>query len=235
VSNETCEPHNDGEGHQIDFATASGEGSTAEFVQMHNLQDLQPLCCSGLTPLLITGLIMRVLANHFANPALIMDPDLKQYVWSSDATLSKIRITPNTRFDPKNAGQMPALIIKRGDLQSQRKLMGDRMGVSNRETGAVDHVRFVSGNHRVFCIAETDGEAENIALEVFHTLTFLSPALVGLPYLMDFQVVGMGELGVLDGLGNRIGVPIDITYAYEDAWTIQPLAPRLKSLNIDIT
>lgn len=239
MSNEPCEPGQIGEGDQIDLNGAeAAEGSSQAFIQMHNLQECQPLCQHGVTPRIITGLLMRILSNHFADPRLIMDPDLKKYVWSSDPATSKLRIVPNTRFDPATAGMLPALIVKRGALQSGRKIIGDRMGPADqnaRETGTVDYVRLVSGSHRIFCIAETDGEAENVAHEVFHALTFLGPAIVALPYFMDLQVVGLGELGALDGLGNQIGVPVDLTYAYEDAWSIQPLAPRLKTLNIDIT
>ncbi len=239
MSNESCPPDEVGVGgDQTDLNTPVAPGG-GEFVQRHNLQTLSPLCEHGLSPRLIPALLMRILATHFSSPALIMTEHLKQYVWNQDSSLTKLRLALNTHFDPKAGGMLPALIIKRGDIGSERKAgFGDRnesTSLKEMHEGVQNYVRFHVGSARVFVIAEADGEAEDLALEVFDTLTFLAPMIVERLPFHDFQVVKLGQLGVLDNLANKIGVPIDITFAYEYAWAIKPLAPVLKTLNLDLT
>ncbi len=210
--------------------------AAATIVQRHNLQDIRPLCAAGISPAIVTGVIMRLLASHFSQPGLIMTENLRQYVYSTDGQASKIRIAPNTRFDPKAAGLFPALIVKRGDLTSVRKAMGDQLGSTKAENdaGLSSYVRFHQGSHQVFVLSEADGEAEDLALEVFDLLTFMSPVLTDLLPFHSFEVTALGGLGVLDAMGNRIGVPITVQYTYEYAWSVQPIAPRLKTISTQI-
>ncbi len=209
----------------------------AGFAQYHNLQDIQPLCSTGLSPAIITGVIMRLLANHFAEPGLIMDPDLRQYVWNPKAEQSKIRIVSNTRFDPKAEGRLPALIVKRGPMKSDRKMIDDRVGartIAEQQAGIINYSRFMTGTSRVFVVSERDGEAEALAMEVFDTLSFISNEIVARLPFHEFQVMNLGELGVLEAMGNKIGVPIDLQFTFEYAWAIKPLAPLVKNIKLDL-
>ncbi len=235
MANESCPPGQIGGGDQQDL-NAPTDPSVVTYVQRHNLQDLRPLCAAGLSPSIVTGVIMQLLARHFASPGLIMTENLKQYVFTGDPATNKIRITTNTRFDPKSAGLFPALVIKRGGLKTDRKVMGDRLPVSQDEqdAGVSSYVRFHEGSHQVYVIAESDGEAEDLALECFDYLTFLSPVMVDLFPFHDFQVASIGPLGVLEAMGNQIGIQIQLDYVYEYAWSVQPIAPRLKTVSTTI-
>ncbi len=239
MGNETCPPDPIGvNGQQTDLNAPVPAAATGDFVQLHNLQTFQPLCEYGLTPAITVGLLMKLLANHFSSPDLIMAENLKQYVWSPNSADSKIRIVQNTRFDPQQAGLLPALVVQRGPTTSKRMAIDDRAESTDPNEfhqGSQTYVRFNTGALKVFCIAEADGEVEDLADEVFDTISFLSPALrgQGMPF-HDFQAMSLGAMGVLDGLGNRIGVPIDIECVYEYAWAIKPLAPVLKTLNLQI-
>lgn len=223
-----------GEGVQNDLVQPV-ELVPAGFIQFHSLQDIQPLCQAGLSPQIISGVLMRILGHHFSNERLIMEPNLKQYIWSADPAASKIRIVTNTYFDAAQAGLFPALVVKRGPMTSDRRAIGDRVGMvraEDHDTGTVTYSRFVEGTHRIFTLAESDGAAELLALEVFDTMTFLSPAIVETLPFHDFQVTSLGELSVLDAMGNKIGVAVDLKYAYEYSWAVRPIGPVLKTLDL---
>jgi hypothetical protein len=225
-----------GGGAQVDLNAPPGiPGIPQSYIQSHNLDEVQALCSHGLSPSLAVGIILQVLKHHFSSPALILEPALSRYVYDADPSKSKIRIVTNTHFDPRSSGQLPAIVVKRAALESKRQILNDSMGYADqraKDVGENTYVRFLHGGVRVFALAETDGQAEDLSLEIFDTLTYLGPAMVERLPFFDVQVMNLGELGVLDGLGNVIGVPIDISYIFEYAWAIQPLAPRLKTLNL---
>lgn len=201
------------------------------FLQLHNLQTIQELCCDGMSPNLMTGTVMLLLANHFANPNLIMTPSLKKYVYTGDVS-TKISIMTNTAFNPTTAPILPALVVKRLALQSERRAIGDKL--YSGKDGESSYVRFVTGGVRVMVLGAVAAESEALALEVYDTLTFLAPIMVERMQFMDFQVMSMGELGVLEELGNKLAIPVDIQMTFEYAWGIKPLAPRLKTLSISV-
>ncbi len=239
MSNETCPPPPIGQnGQQVDLNGATTSVESGVFIQRHNLEAVEDLCRFGMSPSLTTGVIMQIVANHFSDPTLIMTESLKQYTWSKDPATNHIRVVQNTRFDPVQAGLLPAVICARGALQSDRRAMGDRIDtidLTDADDGIQTYARFITGSSKLFCVAEADGEAEDLALEVFDTLTFLAPMIERYLPFHVFEVVGLGELGVLEGLGNKIGVPVEVRYTYEYAWKIQPIAPRLKTVNLQVT
>jgi hypothetical protein len=195
----------------------------------------------GLTPRTLTGIIMRLLMNHFSDPAAIMTPNLRQYLFSPTQTDSKIRIEKAVTFNPAGAGLFPALIVKRMASESRRHSLGDR--TDNPNTGTDDDAlkgishfsRFNTGVHRIFCIAEASAVSEDLAQEVFDFFSFLSPAIrEHLPF-HDFEVIGLGEDGALTETATQVGISVDVKYVYEYAWTLEALAPRIKVFKIQPT
>jgi hypothetical protein len=70
----------------------------------------------------------------------------------------------------------------------------------------------------VACASESDAQAELLAMEVFDTISWASPIMrSNLPF-MDFQVTGISELTLLDALGNKVGVQVQMNYAFEYGW-----------------
>jgi hypothetical protein len=224
-------------GAQTDLNAPPTSPPLQTYVQASNLNQLHTLCQYGMSPSLTTSVLMVVVSAHFGNPNLIFTDNLKQYTWTNDAT-TKIRIVQNTHFDPTVAGLLPAVVFARGAQASQRLVINDQMPVDTREQalGIGRHVRMMVGTHRIMCIAAADRESEDLALEVFDVLTFLSPILRSQGYPFNqFEVTSLGQLGVLEDMGNVIGVPIDVSYAYAYGWAVQPLAPTLKAINFNIT
>jgi hypothetical protein len=169
-----------------------------------------------------------------------MDPKLQQYTWNQDSTKSKIRIVQNAYFDAKGAGQFPAIVVARGALESKRISMDDKAQhtLDSRSAALIGfqkYVRFHQVQFTITVIAEALGEADDLAMEVFDTLSYLSPMMTERLPFHDFQVSGMGPVGALSETATQLAVPIQLSAVYEYSWTLQPLAPRLKTLSIHPT
>ena len=214
-----------------------GDGT---FVIRHGLDAIATICQVGMTPRVVTGLLIKTLRNHFQDPSLIMDPKLQQYVWNQDSQKSKIRIVQNAQFDAKSGGQFPAVVIGRGNLESKRLAMDDKAqfateSVENSMAGIQKYVRFHMVDFVVTSISETLGEADDLAQEIFDTFSYLSPVMTSQLPFHDFQVVGMGPIGALTETAVMLAVPIHLKVVYEYSWTLRPLASRLKTLSINPT
>jgi hypothetical protein len=117
-----------------------------------------------------------------------------------------------------------------------RQVIGDhaRIDTASEDAGASSFYRLVQGTHYVACAAEADAQAELLAMEVFDTVSWASPLLrgEGLPF-MDFQVTGISELTLLDALGNKIGVQVQMNYAFEYSWQTTKVAPPVARINMN--
>jgi len=193
----------------------------------YDWNDISRVCPEGFTIRSLDELIMLILRAHFANPDNIFDPELKQYVYTQDPSTSKIQIVMNTAWTGAQVDLLPAIVVKRGQQQSERRVMGDRGEVHSGRQGIEDYVRWVKGTHKLFITSKADGETENLALEVFNLFTCLAPILFTDLPLHDFAAAGMSELGIVEELGQSFGVVIDVVYTYEYGWTIRRIAPTL--------
>lgn len=199
----------------------------------HDFFGLYNWCPNGLTLQMVSGLITKALTLHFSSPDFITRPELKSYVWAPSNP--GIRITPASRFDTKMANQLPAIIIKRGPAQSSRIAIGDVFHNDVEGTGVTKYTRMVTGSHAIMCMAETDGGTEMLGMEVFDTLTWLGPIFrTKLPF-HDFQVQGIGDLSVLDALGNKVGTQLSVSYTFEYSWTTTETGELINSLKVIAT
>ncbi len=217
---------------QTDFPSTQIPPSVPDELLLYNYLDVTDICPNGFDLDTIDILLAKILKNHFCYVNNIIDPTLKQYVYSDNDNDSKIRIVFNTNFDAANAGKLPLIVIKRIGMEFRRIAMGDHGESGEENIGQSSFVRTVFGMHRVMCIAQTDGEVEKLAKEVFYTLNGLSPILLSDLPLLDFQVTKLGEVGMLDTQGKMLAIPIDLNYTYEYAWRILRIGPKVRLVRI---
>jgi hypothetical protein len=169
--------------------------------------------------------------EHFAEKRQIEDPSLQEYLWTSGAD-SSILIESITRWTPERAGARPALIIKRNGWRVERRGINDELGINSSydDVGNSHYATFMTGSHTIFCLALSGGECEKLAAEVYRHLITFAPVIRRELNLHRFVLTEVGPLSGLDESEEHYAVPITVTYAHEESWTIQPHAPKLKRI-----
>jgi hypothetical protein len=189
--------------------------------------DPSDVCPRGFDNQTVDKLFMRILKNHFSRTDCRFYEVTKQFVYSDDPKVSTIRIAMNTTFDMASAGQMPAIVVRRGRQEFKRVAMGDRNESIPQDGASRGYSRFQTGSHRLICVSSANGFVEQFAYEVFDLMNAVSPVVrTDLP-MHDFQAAGISEVGILDENGSAYGVSIDVAYTFEYSWTTQYIAPTL--------
>lgn len=213
--------------------------------------DTEPsaLCTIGRPPLVITGLLLWIIRRHFSNAQWIVDPQLKQYVWSKEPTESKIMVESIAQWPgaPTQTMQMrPAVFVKRNTYGRVKMGIGDRYqgikaGVdisADIEDNAFDAgTRFevlIAGSHTVYCLGGTGAEAETVGTEVFFELLEFTPLIRRDLGFNKFQVMEMAGISKLEESKEHWVVPVSVTYAFNHVWTLTEDAPRLKGITLTV-
>ena len=232
-------------------------GQTAP-TTMIGLDQVSSICTTRHPANIMTGVILRLLQEHFANAdnleynglnefadqaGLIVKRQLQEYIWDADTTRTQIQIQPVWLWNTEDIQRRPALYVKRNRLTPQRIAIDDGgMHVKSvkDESGRVVRVegryytQMVMGSHTVFVVAQSGAEAELLGQEVFNHLMMFGPAIRSDMKLHRFQVVENGEVSLLEEFNDNFVVPIVASYAFFWAWRIQEVAPWLKSLAVDV-
>lgn len=192
---------------------------------------LSSLCSLGWRPLLLTGFLLEWLRQHFSDTNSIEDENLENTLWKADNT-TNILIESITRWKPELTEKRPAIIAKRNDLVNNRLIIDDReMGFRPDST---NYVTYFVGSHTLFCIAREGAEAEKLSTEVYRELVEFGPVVRQLMRLHKFQVQSIGAIFRLEEARETFAVPVNVSYAFEEAWKITPRAPILKRIDLAV-
>lgn len=184
-------------------------------------------CAIAPRPHLMTGFLREWFAYHFSDPHNIEHADLRYALWSAMPN-TKILVESITKWDPASVQRRPAIIIKRNAWQVQRVGIDDRLQGAVSLNGTRNYVTYVTGSHTLFCLAGKGAEAEILAAEVFHDMMKYGPVIRQELDLMRFAAVGVGEQFELEEARENYAVPVTVTYAAEERWSIVQQAPVLK-------
>ncbi len=185
------------------------------------------LCSLGMRPLLMTGLIVQTMRQHFVNPNSIEHEEFRERLWKSDET-TKIYIEDSTVWKPEISGLRPAIIVKRNRWSPVKRLINNQSGTTYE--GFKEYVKFWTGSHTLFCIAKEGAEAELLGLEVLRFLQFHADPIRATFKLLMFDLFDYGELADIKEATDRSAVPITIGYGWADHWVLQSHAPKLKRI-----
>lgn len=209
------------------------EGSAPE----PRLNAVSALCSYGMRPHVMTGLLRQLLLAHFSDPENIEEPRIRRQLqeigmWRpSDNGLNAggILIESITRWQPATADKRPAILIRRNAWSWQKQAVGDRSG-NNPYEGSVSYAGLWAGSHTLFCLCPSGAETEFLATEVIKFLHHFAPWIRSQMNLFRFGVSEVGGIGEVQEALQGYAVPVTIAYVAEEAWTLQPYAPRLKRI-----
>jgi hypothetical protein len=199
--------------------------------------DISYLCDNGWQPLLITGFLRDLLVRQWANPQNIVSPEMKQYVWSEQAS-SGILIESVHRYRADLVEKRPAIMIKRNSF---RNIQLGFAGLNNgagiaaypNEKGAISrHQTLFVGSHTLFCIHGTGASAEILASEVMsHLVACLYPIRRHLG-LRQFSVTEVGAIQELEESNENYVIPITVGWGYEHVWELKEESLPLQSVSL---
>jgi hypothetical protein len=196
------------------------------------------LCSLGPRPLVMTGYLVQLLRQHFADSRHIEDQDMRNppasvhdYVWRPGND-SGIVIASATQWDPKTAGQRPGIFIKRNEWGALHPGINDQQLGGQAIDGTERFTYFLRGSHTLFCVAGEPGEAEKLGTEVYREIGQYAPVIRRNLNLHRFQFLQVGPLGKLREATDNYAVSVSVGYAFEESWVLRQHAPVLKHVTL---
>jgi hypothetical protein len=195
------------------------------------LGDVPNLCSLGFRPHIMTGLLVQLLRQHFADRRNIATPSMRDETWRPGEDTG-IVIESITNWNPNQAMTRPAIVVKRNAWQFERIGIGDRLMGSHEEDGSDYYCVLAHGSHTLFCLAGEPGEAEYLAAEVYPEMIQFGPVIRAQFLLHRFVLAELGGLMKVQEATDSHAVPITLAYVGEEAWRITPQAPYLKRITL---
>jgi len=201
--------------------------------------DPSSLCSTDTRPSIMTGVILKLLENHFSRATNISDSKLRKLIWLPDSddedAQSRVHIEPWRKYDATHLQQRPALYVSRGQVQVQRIVLRDRAiphfspKTGNQE--GIDFMKLIVCQHQVICCsAKSDMAAERLAEEVFYMLLEYGPAIQQDFKLGGFHVGAISQSQKIEDDHENYMVGVQITWTNAHGWKLKPIAPILKGI-----
>ena len=197
-------------------------------------EEVSSLCSSGLPPLILTGIFLQMLRQHFADPDEIEHPSLKDNIWTPDSKTSKIVITPGYSLNIQELMGRPAITIRRQPVSTRILGMNNRLqGGHIDPDGAESYETMHASGHILFAIARKGAEAEVLGAEVWRHFMHFQPVIRKDLNLARFQVMELSEVGRVEESAEHWATAVSIFTGYYERWQLIQEAPILKVLSID--
>jgi hypothetical protein len=179
------------------------------------------------------GALRQLLIQHFGDTRNILNGTLRQKmerdgVWRP-GTDTGIQIESLHKWEPELTEARPALILKEGAWQWQRRGIGDQAG-GNEIDGRRFFGGYWQGSHTIFALANEGAEAQILAIEALKSLLMFEQEILIQLELQRFVPVSIGEVSALKESSENYVVPIVFAYSVPEWWEIKPDAPRLKQV-----
>lgn len=186
------------------------------------------ICSTGPNLFVLNGALLTLIRRHFADPAGIVDPDLRNYVWTDgDGCESNIMIEPIYKWDATKIQQRPGVVVKRGQWKTQRLGIGDRHLGPPKQVGYTEfeHVILMQGTHTFFCLGNSGLEAEKVGQEVAFELLGFSEIIRQQFQLARFQLLGIDAVHRIEECQDHFVVPVNVGYGIQFNWEVLRQAP----------
>lgn len=202
-------------------------------VRTFTFDEISVLCDDiGLSPEMVEGVIAQLLTQHFSDPAWIIYPELRQFVWSPIPTQSKLPILPLNRWNELTDSNSPAIVYADLGQRPQRIAIGDQFAHSRLQPNRQSFARAYQGSHRLMCIGQNDFQAAMLATEIDRWLTEFSFQLLNRLPFHDFQIADRQPPQAFSALGDRVGVALSLSYSYIWSWETTPYGAPVKSASV---
>lgn len=218
--------------------TSSSSSSSSAAADAGQWIDADPstLCSLGPRPLLMTGVLVNFLRNHFADPVRNAHQErFRKNLWTADVSASQIYIESITNWLPDSAHKRPALVVKRNAWQCGKWGLNDELMSTIDADGLARFEVPLFGSHTIFALAKTGGECEILANEVATLLIGFQGLLREKLSLNKFQFVEIGPVNRVARVQEvTYGAPITVSYAGVQEYILAPHAPLVSRIRLDV-
>lgn len=190
-------------------------------------------------PSQITGYMLWVLRAHFYAADNICDPALKELLWTDDPKdgdeiNSKILIRHVADFNPQDAEQRPAVLVRPGPIQSQQMALANKALTGLTTEGYYEgetYMRQLTGNHAIICLARGGMASDKLTEEVYFGLQAYAPAMKQDMRISNFQLGSVSARQKFEGYSDLYGAVIQVDWTAAYRWMLKPIAPILKKVS----
>ena len=207
----------------------SNPQAEAKTTQQERGITMSALCAYGWSPLLVTGLCIDLLRQHFTGQ--VAEDDLRHLVWRKDERTG-ILIEHIHRWRGTLVEKRPAVIVKRNAYQNMRIAIGDQAGVT--EEGFREFTTVWVGSHTFFCLHGNGASVELLATEVQRELSQRAYTLVQELGLLRWAVTEVGEIAEIEEAKENFVVPVTVGWAYQDTWRVQEESLKLRKVSFNV-
>lgn len=208
------------------------------------------LVATGITPFVLTGILIRLLQYHFSDERNIITDSLRRYRWKQDCNesivgpdgtaLGGMHVGPSYELTLSQVQPRPALYVKRETLAVARisAIKGDQALPSIKtKTGVYQGAEFqkqLSGRYSIICVGSSGAEADLLGEEVFLRMLYFAPIIREDIRIGLFTVEGLSEVKELTEIsdGNKaFYTVVSLFWAHVTRWAAVPETPVLKRLH----
>ena len=173
-------------------------------------------CGKALSPVDFTALFRYLLIDYFSNSSNILEPSLKDIVYTDDDT-TQIIIEAAGRWKPSTGDHRPAILISRGEWKVVPYMLGMNY-IQGTEPSI--YLRRYQGSHNIICVGKTSAQADILGGEVLHFFVGVIPPLRERLPISYLNVEGLSAVQPFDEGRTHFITTIPITYSFELRWTI---------------
>lgn len=195
------------------------------------------LSLSGMRPIIMGGMILNHLAQHFSRLTSIQDEYLRKerFLWKGTDDETGIQIDAVWDWTPAITNKRPAILLSYGGQKSPIIGVGDKeMGVD--PVGNEVTAKLWVGSHTLFPVTEIGSEALLLATEVQRELDGFAPVLRTSLNLFRLRVGELGNVAQVrdDGARDRWTVPINVSWAYWESQRVILQARPLRKVSLTL-
>ena len=186
------------------------------------------------TPVVMLGVMVRLLQMHFVDANNIESTLLKNLLWHPDAKQTRIMIDGSTNYRADVVESSPTIYVKRSALSISRVGVGEDDVAVQGSSSTPLHQKRVDGIFRIQISSRVPMEAELLGEEVFMRMLRFAPVIrkdIGLGLL---QVESLSELQSMQkgAKGHYYTVQVNIRWSHMVRWSLIADAPVLKRLSL---
>lgn len=213
------------------------------------IEPASSLCASGITPFILTGILVRLLQYHFSDPNNIVRESLHYLRWyrecadgivdDSGTALQRLYIDVGYQLNLANAEQRPGIFVKREPVTTRRISIEQGDSVTTHIKSRIGSFqgkifqKILEGAFSLICIGTSGAEADLLGEEVFDRMLYFAPKIEEDIRIGMFTVKSLSEVQELtNGAKKAYYTVVRLEWASHRRWTLVAEAPILKRIRM---